>query len=523
MASNHLGEVFREQVRAHPNRELLVAGERRMTYAQVDRQAAALAASLASLGLQPADRLAVILPNWPEWVITLLAATRLGVTLVPLDPALSFHDLKYQLRHSAVTAAVCVESYGGQDYMELFDELLPELPDLHYLITVGEEDLWYDDRVFQFEDLVARGIVDDAPFFSADPAETPLAMLYTSGTMGKPKGVVLTHRSIVHSAVQTGTVLETGAEERGLAAVPLFTVFGMSVVAGTIAYGGTLILQERFEPGAALALMALERVTLCHGVPTMFQLLMRDPGFAGRDLSSVRTGIVAGSLVSPDLVRRVREWCNVQIAYGLTETGPTVSITRFSDPAEKRETTVGRPLPGVDVKVVDLSSGALHGEEAVGELAVRGPALMRGYHRMPGETARSMTGDGYFLTGDLAMIDEEGYLQIIGRRKEIIIRGGFNVPPREVEDVLRLHPAVDDVCAVGIPNEVLGELICACVVPVEGAIVTGDELKEFCREHLIEYKVPDLVRFFDRFPMTGSGKVKRRELAQVVGLEMSAL
>ena len=179
-------------------------------------------------------------------------------------------------------------------------------------------------------------------------------------------------------------------------------------------------------------------------------------------------------------------------------------------------------LPGVEVMVADLATGQLHGREAVGELAVRGPNVMLGYHRAPSETARATTPDGYFLTGDLAVLDEEGFVQLIGRRKELIIRGGQNVTPREVEDVLRTHPAVEETCVVGIPNELLGELVCACVVPVEGAIVTGDELKEFCREQLVDYKVPDLVRFFDGFPLTGSGKVKRRELAQVVGLELSA-
>jgi fatty-acyl-CoA synthase len=235
----------------------------------------------------------------------------------------------------------------------------------------------------------------------------------------------------------------------------------------------------------------------------------------------VRTGVIAGSPVSDELVRRVRQWNDVQIAYGLTETGPLVSITRFDDPPDQRERTVGRPVPGVEVKVVDVASGALHGPEAVGELAVKGPNVMSGYHRMPRETERSFSPEGFFLTGDLAFVDEDGYVTIVGRRKEMVIRGGHNIYPRELEDVLRLHPAVDDSCVVGVPHEILGEALCACVVPLEGAIVTGDELKEFCAEHLADFKVPDLVRFFDSFPLTGSGKVKRRELEQIVGLELS--
>src|SRR3989442_1634360 len=247
----------------------------------------------------------------------------------------------------------------------------------------------------------------------------------------------------------------------------------------------------------------------------------RAPPRPWRSTASTRPGSRSPSSTPRARWGNRREWCDVQIAYGLTETGPTVTITRFEDSAERRAETAGRPIAGVDVRVVDLKSGALHGPEAVGELAVKGPNVMLGYYRMPGETARSLTTEGYFLTGDLALVDEDGYVRIMGRRNELIIRGGYKIYPRELEDLLRTHPAVSDACVVGIPNETLGELICACVVPTEGSIVTGDELKDFCRDAVADYKVPDLVRFFDAFPLTGSGKVKRRELAQVVGLELS--
>jgi fatty-acyl-CoA synthase len=520
--SSDLSALFGERVRKHPDRELVIGGAQRLTYGQVAEQVSGLATSLADLGIRPGDRIAVDLPNWPEWVISMLASARLGATVVPIDPALGFHELKYQLRHSEVRAVVTAETWAGTDYLELYEELLPDLPDLHFLVTVGPEDVWTDDRIFQFEDLVSRGRHREFEAPAFDPATSPLALLYTSGTMGKPKGVLLSHRNLVETALRTGESLGLRDGERVLAAVPFFHVFGTSTVVTTVVHGGTLVLQERFEPAAALDLLEGERVTVFHGVPTMFHLLMREPSFGRRQLRALRTGVVAGAPVTPELVRRIRTWCDVEIAYGLTETGPTVSMTRRGDPADRREQTVGQPIPGVDVKVVDVATGTLHGPEAVGELAVKGTNVMLGYHRMPGETARVLTPEGYFLTGDLAMIDEDGFVQVVGRRKEMIIRGGNNVTPREVEDVLRTHPAVDDVCAVGVPNELLGELVCACVVAVEGAIVTGDELKEFCRDHLVDYKVPDLVRFFDAFPMTGSGKVKRRELARVVGLELSA-
>ena len=520
MSAQQLAILFDERVRRHPDHECIVFGNRRLTYGQVAAEAEALAGALRGLGIEAGDRLAVDLPNWPEWVIALLATARLGAVFVPLHPALSYHELRYQLRNTEASLALAAESLGEVDYLEVFEDLIGELPDLQYLVTVGQEDFWYDDRVFQFGNLVTRGRRDGSP--AADIAPTaPLSIIYTSGTMGKPKGAVLTHHGLVYTATAVAEALRHREDDRVLAAVPFFTVFGMQTAITTLLSGGTLVLQGAFEPGDALRLIEDERITVFHGVPTMFQLLMSDPSFGSRNVSTVRTGIVAGSPVSVDLVRRIRRWNDVQIAYGLTETSPTVSITRFDDPPERRETTVGRPIDGVEVRIVDLTNGALHGTEAVGELAVRGPNVMAGYHRMPLATKQSLTADGFLLTGDLAVLDDEGYVSIVGRRKEMIIRGGYNVFPRELEDILRMHPAVENACVVGIPNEVLGEMICACVIPVEGAIVTGDEMKDYCREHVADYKVPDCIRFFDVFPMTGSGKVKRQELAQVVGLELS--
>ena len=484
------------------------------------REAEALAGALGELGIESGDTVAVNLPNWPEWVTTALAAARLGAVLVPVNPGLGPHELTYQLRHAEASVLVTAESFGSRDFVELFDELIAELPDVQYVVAVGGGDYWYDDRVFPYRDLVSKGGQGGAGA-ARDPDAT-LAILYTSGTMGKPKGVRLSHRNVVATATAVNAVLGLTASDRVLAAMPLFTVFGVSVVAGALAAGAALVVDERFEPGATAALMARERVTVCHGVPTMFHLLVREPTFSRERLPQLRTGIVAGSPVPPDLVVAVRRTCDVEIAYGLTETGPTVSLTRPDDAPARRVETVGRPLPGVEVRIADLGTGELHGREAVGELAVKGPNLMQGYHRMPAETRRSFTPEGYLLTGDLAMVDDEGYVRIVGRRKEMIIRGGTNIYPREIEDVLRAHPGVEEVCVVGVPHEILGEMVCACVVPSEGAILRGEDITEYARRQMADYKVPDLVRFFDALPLTASGKVKRRELAQVVALEHPA-
>jgi fatty-acyl-CoA synthase len=518
-----LARTISARAKEHPQRVLVLSGGRSLTYGQVDTQAGALAAALAELGIGVGDRIGVVMPNWPEWIVALFAAAKLGATVVPLNHRLNYHELKYQLRHAEVSVVFAAERYGDVDYLEIFEDLIAELPDLVLLVTIGDEQLWYDDRIFQYEDLLSSGSGRPAPEPKGVDDDSDLAILYTSGTMGKPKGVRLSHRCLVETAVRTGEALEMSPTDRVLVSVPLFTIFGFSIVVGAVAAGATLVLQEQFDPERAVELLEQEGITVLHGVPTMYHLLMRSPRFAGASFPTLRTGIVAGGPVTDELVRRIRKWCDVQVAYGLTETGPTVTITRFSDPEEKRLTTVGRPITGVEIKAVDFLTGALHGPEAVGEIAVRGPNVMRGYSRMPAETARFFSPEGYFLTGDLGIIDEEGYLRIVGRSKETIVRGGYQIYPREVEDQLRAHPAVDDVCVIGVPHDIMGELVCACIVPVEGAVITGEEIKEFSRDTMADYKIPDLVRFFDTFPMTGSGKVKRRELERVVALDYTAL
>jgi fatty-acyl-CoA synthase len=521
MASSwSFAELFARRASEHAARTCIVARGRAMTYAQVEAQASALAASLAELGIGAGDRVAINLPNWPEWIVSLVAIAKLGATVVPVNPRFAYHELKYQLRHAEVSCAVTVERWEDQDYLETFEDLLAELPDLQYLVTVGKEDLWYDDRIFQYEDLVSGGEGRPVPPLANEGGDAAdLALLYTSGTIGKPKGVRLSHRALVETALRAGEAIEMDPSDRVLLSVPLFAVFGVSVAVGTIAAGATLVLQEHFRADEALRLMEQEHVTVMEGVPTMFQLLLREPGFEPARLTRLRTGVIAGGPVSEALLRRVRPWCDVQVAYGLTETGPTVAITRFGDTEERRLTSVGRPLPGTEVRIVDPDTRAALPSGREGEIAVRGPGVMSGYVRMPGETARSFSPDGFLLTGDLGVLDGDGYLRVVGRGKDAIVRGGFQVWPREIEDQLRAHPAVNDVCVIGIPDELLGERICACVVPVEGAAITAEELRDFARDTMADYKVPDIVRFFDAFPLTGTGKPKRRDLEQMVMLE----
>jgi fatty-acyl-CoA synthase len=519
LSSYHLAQPVAQWAATAPRHECLVGETRRMTYGQVDAAAAALAGGLAARGVGPGDRVAPERPNTPERGVACIAVARLGAILVPVNPSLGYHELKYQMRHAEARVLIAGDAACGVEYRELFEDLEPELPDLAYLVVAGPDDGWYDDRVLQLGPLLQGWRV--ATPATPERDDEPLTILYTSGTRGKPKGVVLTHRNVGYTAEGVADVLRLSQQDRVLAAVPLFTVFGMQGLASTFLSGATAVPPGQFAPRAAWALIEREQVTVCHGVPTMFQLLLRDPAFSSGRCSTVRTGIVAGSPVSPDLVRQIRRWNDVEIAYGPTETGPTVTTTRPDDAPEQREHTVGRPLDGVEVRIATGQTDD-PGTGGAGELAVRGLNAMAGYYRMPLETKRSYTDDGYLLTGDLATIDGSGYVTIAGRRHEMIIRGGHKVFPRGLEDVLRTHPAVEDVCAIGVPHEVLGELVCACVVPVEGAIITADELTAFCREQMAKDNVPDLVRFFDTFPTTGSGKVRRKELAQVAELELSA-
>jgi len=290
-----LAPLIEQRAREHPERPLAVVGDRTWSYGHVESQACALAAALAELGLGAGDRIAVNLPNGIEWIVSLLAAAKLDAVVVPVSPQLSSHDLRYQLRHAEASAVVTIERWGGVDYLQRFEDLLGDLPDLQYVVTVGDEDLWYDDRIFQFEDLISSGSGRAVPASVGRTDTQDLAVVYTSGTMGKPKGVRLSHHALVENAVRTAEVLELSPEDRVLAAVPFFASFGFSMMVGTMAAGATLVLQPLFDAAAALQLIASARVSVLHGVPTQFHLLMREEAFDPSRLRSLRTGIIAGS------------------------------------------------------------------------------------------------------------------------------------------------------------------------------------------------------------------------------------
>ncbi len=506
-----------------PERDFLLHGDQVLTYGQVESESEALAAALSHLGVESGDRVALVLPACPEFVVSMLAVAKLGAVIVPLNPRLPTADLQYMLRHSEAVCAVTIERAYGVDYLQLFEEMLVQLPELQYVVTVGDEDLWYDDRIFQFEDLISAGGGRDFRDMDSTVPEALFAIVYTSGTTGKPKGVELSHANLISVAAGTADALGLTEADRIIGVSALFHVFGLAPgVLSTLLAGAAIVLQADADAATTLDLIERHRVTVHYGVPTVFVGELQEIARSPRDVSSLRIAMVAGAPVGDSLLQRIRARMSpvAVAAYSLTETSSTVCVSRPDDPQEKQVFTVGRPLPGTEIRILEGGGQELP-VESVGEIAVKGPGVMLGYYRQPSETSAVFNDEGYLLTGDLGIIDEEGFVHLVGRRKEVIIRSGFNVYPREVETRLEAHPAVREAAVVGLANELLGEAICACVVPVEGAIVTGQEIVDWCRETLADYKIPDLVRFLDAFPRTGTGKIRRVELSRVIHAESS--
>lgn len=500
-----------------PERVFLMARDRRLTYAEVDSRSDALAASLSGLGVERGDRVALILPGCPEFVVSLFAVAKLGGVVVPVNPREPAREIQYVLRHSEAVCAITVESAYGIDFLQLFEELQVRLPELQYLVTVGDEDRWYDDRVFPYADLLSAGAGRDYPEASLDPVRDCFAILYTSGTTGKPKGVELSHRNLISAAAGTADAVGLGPGDRVVGVSALHHVFGLAPgLLATALAGAALIVEDEPDSGATLDLIERHRATVHYGVPTTFVGELLEQERSPRDVSSLRLAMPAGAPVSAELVHRIRErLCPVVlVGYSLTEASSTVCVTRPEHGEEQPETSVGWPLPGMEVRILERD-GEVVPERSIGEIALRGPGVMLGYHRQPRETAAAFDPNGYLLTGDLGLVDPSGCVHLVGRSKEVIIRAGFSVYPREVESRLEAHPAVREAAVVGLADPLLGEASCACIVPVEGAIVTSQEILEWCRSQLAAQKVPDQVRFFDSFPRTGTGKVRRIELARM--------
>ncbi|MDE0516300.1 MAG: AMP-binding protein [Acidimicrobiaceae bacterium] len=514
-------------VTRHGDRDALVSVEQgiRFTYAQFADEVDQVARGLMGIGVAKGDRVGIWSPNYAEWVLVQYATARIGAILVTINPAYRSSELEYVLKQSGLSVLVAVESFLTSDYRSMVDEVWERVPAerVIYLHTADWDDLLEasgEVSVRQLDQRTAQLAATDA-----------INIQYTSGTTGFPKGATLSHRNILNNGYFIGKACKYTPADRVCIPVPFYHCFGM--VLGNLActtHGSAMVIPAAgFDAAATLHACARERCTSLYGVPTMFIAELGEPDLAGYDLSSLRTGIMAGSPCPIEVMRQVVERMNmseVTIAYGMTETSPVSTQTSADDPLEKRVTTVGRVHPHVEIKIVDPETGETVPRGAGGEFRTRGYSVMLGYWNDEARTAEAIDADGWMHTGDLAVMDDEGYVNIVGRIKDMIIRGGENVYPREVEEFLYTHPDVVEVQVIGVPDARYGEEIMAWIQLRDGADTTAADIKNFCRGTIAHYKVPRYVRFTDAFPMTITGKIQKFKMRETsiaeLGLEDAA-
>lgn len=516
---------------------LIVRHQRiRWTYAELHRRVEQAARGLQALGLAPGDRVGIWSPNNAQWVVTQFATARAGLILVNINPAYRSAELGYALRKVGCRALILAPSFKSSDYIQILRSLIPslaepgdtplpcpEFPELEILIHLGEDET---PGMLRFADLQRLGSESHSrPLPPESDPDEPVNIQFTSGTTGPPKGATLSHFNIVNNGYFVARGMSIRPGERICVPVPLYHCFGMVMgVLGAVTHGATVVFpSESFDAESVLAAIAEERCTALYGVPTMFIAELEHPRFRQFDLTSLRTGIMAGAPCPITVMRRVISEMHMEqvtICYGMTETSPVSFQSGIHDPLDKRVGTVGRIHPHVQVKLID-AEGKIVPRGSRGELCTRGYNVMRGYWADPAKTAESIDDSGWMHTGDLAVLDEEGYCSIVGRSKDMIIRGGENIYPRELEEFLLRHPKVLDVAVVGVPDPKYGEVVCAVIRQREQC--TEEEILEFCREQIAHYKVPRFVRFVESFPMTVTGKVQkfliREQQARELNLE----
>lgn len=500
----NVSNTLKETARKFNNREAIVIDERRITYGELDREAAKLANQLIQLGVQSGDRVGIALKNSAEFIIAFYAVARAGAVMIPINPFFSKEESSYVVEQSQANVIFCGEK-------GFFPELRSEIETLEKLISVGFE----DEEFISYASLMAHESANES--VQVEPKEDLFAILFTSGTTGRPKGAMLTHENVLYSTLSAAKVMRCTEADIFLIPNPLFHIMGVTFILRAACCGGKLVLMEKYSVTKALELIEKEKVTVHPGVPTMFTLELNHPDFHKYDLSSLRTGEMAAAPCPVEIVQRIRKEmnCNVLVAYGSTETSATLTITGFDDSDELRSETVGRVIPGVQIKVVDDNREECETGQ-VGELACKGPGVTKGYFNMPEETAKAIDHEGWFYTGDMAVIDENGYVRIVGRKKEMIIRGGFNIYPRELEESLHRHPDIVQAAVIGLPDEIYGEITCACVVLKQGAQANEESLLEYMKKRFVKYKVPDKFMIMDDLPVTPSGKISKLKLKEEI-------
>jgi fatty-acyl-CoA synthase len=562
-----IGQVLRETARRFPERDACVNCQPGLqsTWAEFDRQVDDVARALFALGFEKGDHFGVWATNCPEWVLLQFATARIGVVLVTINPSYRTYELKYALQQSEVRGLALIDGFKSTDYVAAVNEVCPELPSsapgelrsaatprLQWIISLRQKNVGRTGGPSDVQSTKGVGAPDGrttSPSYEASaPAGTlawqdflarrdavtparlaereaqllasdPINIQYTSGTTGRPKGAMLSHRNILVNAYYAGLNQRMDHRDRLCIPVPLYHCFGC--VLGTlccIVHGSTMVFPaESFDPAATLRAIESERCTAIYGVPTMFIAQLEHADYPQRNLTSLRTGIMAGSPCPIELMKRVTTSMGAReltIGYGLTEASPLITQTRTDDPLELRVGTVGTALPGVEVKIVDPATRQALSDGRPGELCCRGHCNMLGYYNLPEKTAESIDVDGWLHTGDLAVREPNGYFRITGRIKDMIIRGGENVYPREVEERLYQHPAIQDVQVVGVPDRKYGEEILACIKLRDGQTLTEEEVRQFCRAELARFKTPKYVQFVDQFPTTVTGKIQKYRIRE---------
>lgn len=535
-----VGGLLDHTAALYPDNDALIYVDRniRYTYRQFNEVCRRVAKGLIRLGVKKGDHVSIWAYNVPEWVVLQFATAKIGAVLVTVNTNYKSAELEYILNQSDSSTLFLVKSFKDTNYVATVNEVVPELagseagslssaklPFLKNVVFIGDET---PSGMLNFEAVAAMG--DDVSDGELAAVESTLEchdvinMQYTSGTTGFPKGVMLTHFNIVNNGFNIGECMKFTDKDRLCIPVPFFHCFGCVLgVMACVTHGTTMVPVEIFDPLTVLRTIEKERCTAVHGVPTMFIAELEHPDFPKFDLTSLRTGIMAGSNCPIEVMKKVISQMHaseITIAYGQTESSPVITQTRTDDAIELRVATVGRALPDVEVKIVDIETGAELPPGKQGELCTRGYLVMKGYYKMPEETARAIDADGWLHTGDLAVMDENGYCKITGRIKNMIIRGGENIYPREIEEFLYTHPKISDVQIYGVPDRKYGEQVMAAVILKKGEAMTEEDVRDFCRGKIANYKIPKYVKFVDSYPMTASGKIQKFKLREMAIKEL---
>ena len=513
------------------------------TWKELNDEAELVARGLMSLGIRKGDHVAIWATNTPEWILTLFASAKIGAVLVTVNTNFKIFELEYLLRQSDTKLLVMMGGFKNNDYVATVNELLPELrntsgdiesdslPFLKRIVFAGNET---PAGMLNFEDLKVLG--NDFPVEIFEENKKTLSphdvvnMQYTSGTTGFPKGVMLTHYNILNNGKTIGDGMKFTKDDRLCITVPFFHCFGLVLaMMACITHGTTMVPVERYSPVPVMNAISVEKCTAVHGVPTMFIAMLEHAQFPQFDFSSLRTGIMAGSPCPIEVMKKVIDkmnMCEIVIVFGQTEASPGCTMTTTSDSLEKRVNTVGRAFPGVECKIIDPDTGETLPADKAGEFCARGYNIMKGYYKMPEATAQAIDKDGWLHSGDLCTVDSEGYYKVVGRIKDMIIRGGENIYPKEIEECLYTNDKISDVQVIGVPSEAYGEEVMACVILKEGETMTEEEVKDFVAARMAKHKVPKYVRFVTSFPTNAAGKIQkfkmREEAIEVLKLQSAA-